>query len=118
MKKNCRMESDETTVLNSPMESDETTCPVESDETTCPVESGVNFPTFVDNHILHCLEGTRLKFHGYASDLFRNAEFQRTEAGFICIQNIRRFPYFNRDEIVTPMLCVPLSYVDLNGFTV
>ncbi|GFU24925.1 uncharacterized protein TNCV_339831 [Trichonephila clavipes] len=62
------------------------------------------FSTFVDNHILPCSVGTRLKFHGYASDSFVNVEFQRTEAGFLYMQNIRRFPspYFNRDGVVTP----------------
>ncbi|GFT38382.1 uncharacterized protein TNCV_3064361 [Trichonephila clavipes] len=60
------------------------------------------FPTFVDNHILPCPVGTRLKFHGYAFDGFANVEFLWTEAGFLYIQNIRRFPYFNRDEVVTP----------------
>ncbi|GFX42420.1 uncharacterized protein TNCV_1519841 [Trichonephila clavipes] len=64
----------------------------------------ITFPTFVDNHILPCPVGTRLKFHGYASDGFANVEFQRTEAGFLYIQNIRRFtsPYFKRDGVVTP----------------
>ncbi|PRD26071.1 UNVERIFIED_CONTAM: hypothetical protein NCL1_39097 [Trichonephila clavipes] len=46
----------------------------------------ITFPTFVDNLILPCPLGTRLKFHGYASDGFANVEFQRTEAGFLYIQ--------------------------------
>ncbi|GFS58302.1 uncharacterized protein TNCV_2474821 [Trichonephila clavipes] len=60
----------------------------------------INFPSFADNHILPCPVGTRLKFHGYASDRFADVEFLRTEAAFLYIQNI--FPYFNRGEVVTP----------------
>ncbi|GFY42079.1 uncharacterized protein TNIN_188241 [Trichonephila inaurata madagascariensis] len=66
----------------------------------------ITFPTFVDNHILPCPVGTRLKFHAYASDRFANVEFQRTEARLIYIQNIRFrlfvSPYFNQDRTVTP----------------
>ncbi|GFW46575.1 hypothetical protein TNCV_1936451 [Trichonephila clavipes] len=51
-----------------------------------------------DNHILPCPVGTRLKFHG--SDRFADVEFLRTKAGFLYKQNI--FPYFNRNEVVTP----------------
>ncbi|GFW11221.1 uncharacterized protein TNCV_5132321 [Trichonephila clavipes] len=60
----------------------------------------ITFPSFVDNHILPCPVGTRLKFHGYASDRFADVEFLWIEAGFLYTQNI--FPYFNRDEMVTP----------------
>ncbi|GFX70755.1 hypothetical protein TNCV_1337171 [Trichonephila clavipes] len=52
----------------------------------------------LDNHILPCPVGTRLKFHG--SDRFADVEFLRTEAGFLYKQNI--FPYFNRGAVVTP----------------
>ncbi|GFY06423.1 hypothetical protein TNCV_3652101 [Trichonephila clavipes] len=58
----------------------------------------ITFPSFVDNHILPCPVKTRLKFHG--SDRFADVEFLRTEAGFLYKQNI--FPYFNRNEVVTP----------------
>ncbi|GFT23944.1 hypothetical protein TNCV_3207901 [Trichonephila clavipes] len=58
----------------------------------------ITFPSFVDNHILPCPMGTRLKLHG--SDRFANVEFLRTEAGFLYKQNM--FPYFNRGEVVTP----------------
>ncbi|GFU02099.1 uncharacterized protein TNCV_533181 [Trichonephila clavipes] len=60
----------------------------------------ITYPSFVDNHILPCPVGTRLKLHGYASDRFANVEFLRTKAGFLYKQNI--FPYFNRGEVVTP----------------
>ncbi|GFX60688.1 hypothetical protein TNCV_4917381 [Trichonephila clavipes] len=56
----------------------------------------ITFPSFVDNHILPCPVGTRLKFHGSFADV----EFLRTEAGFLYKQNIS--PYFNRGEVVTP----------------
>ncbi|GFY61711.1 uncharacterized protein TNIN_226171 [Trichonephila inaurata madagascariensis] len=66
----------------------------------------VTFPTFVDNHILPCPVGTRLKFHGYTSEGFANVEFLRTEAGFLYIPNMRFrpfiSPYFNQDGMVTP----------------
>ncbi|GFW94129.1 hypothetical protein TNCV_1978691 [Trichonephila clavipes] len=58
----------------------------------------ITFPSFVDNHILPCPVGIRLKLHG--SDRFADVEFLRTEAGFLNKQNI--FPYFNRGAVVTP----------------
>ncbi|GFW26010.1 hypothetical protein TNCV_3316821 [Trichonephila clavipes] len=58
----------------------------------------ITFPSFVDNHILPCPVGTRLKFHG--SDRFADVEFLRTEAGFLYKQNI--FLYFNRGAVVIP----------------
>ncbi|GFT36441.1 hypothetical protein TNCV_2990761 [Trichonephila clavipes] len=58
----------------------------------------ITFPSFVDNHILPCPVGTRLKLHGSFADV--EFLFLRTEAGFLYKQNI--FPYFNRNEVVTP----------------
>ncbi|GFS80753.1 hypothetical protein TNCV_86691 [Trichonephila clavipes] len=43
----------------------------------------ITYSSFVDNHILPCPVGTRLKLHTYASDRFADVEFLRTEAGFL-----------------------------------
>ncbi|GFS60340.1 hypothetical protein TNCV_2827871 [Trichonephila clavipes] len=70
------------------------------------------------NHILPCSVGSRHKFYEYASNGFANVKFQRTEAGFLYIQNIRRFtsPYSNRDKVVTPDVLRALILRRLKSF--